>query len=410
MTATLLLVESNSTGTGPLFARRARELGARPLLLATDPDRYGYAREHRIETRRVDTGDAEAVLRAARDVPDLAGVTTSSEYYVPAAAQVAAELGLPGPDPAAVTACRHKGRQRDAMAAAGVPSPRHAAAASAREAVTAARAIGYPVVVKPAAGSGSTGVLKCSDDKDVAGHAESLLAVTANERGLPVEPLVLVEEYVRGPEFSVETFAGFAVAVVAKHLGPAPYFVEIGHDLPAGLPYPEAARMRQTAEHAVRGLGLGFGAAHVELRLTEDGPRVIEVNCRLAGGMIPEMVRRASGLDLVTAQVAAALGARVRLTPVHDRHACIRFLVSDLPAVLDGPPDTLGAATRLPGVEEITLYRGRGDRLRPARDFRDRIGHVLTVSDRAEESSAAAAAALDCLRTAIRPLPEGVSP
>ena len=64
MTRTLLLVESNTTGTGRLFARQARSLGFEPVLAAADPDRYPYAAEDGIRVVRCDTADACAVLDA----------------------------------------------------------------------------------------------------------------------------------------------------------------------------------------------------------------------------------------------------------------------------------------------------------------------------------------------------------
>jgi argininosuccinate lyase len=399
-TPTLLLVESNTTGTGRLFARRCRELGARPVLLADDPDRYGYPAEDGIPVIRADTGSLDAVLAAARALPGglPAGVGTSSDYFVPVAAAAAAALGRPGPDPEAVARVRHKGAQLALLAAGSVPVARHALVTSVGEATAAACRTCLPVVLKPPDGSGSSGVRLCTDMSQVGEHAARLLARTHNERGMPVTRELLVESYVDGPEFSVEVFGHQAVVVVGKHLGAAPHFVETGHDVPAPLSPDRADALAATATQAVKALGLGFGAAHVELRFGPDGPVLIEVNPRLAGGMIPELVRGALGIDLVTAQVAAALGLPAELEPVRARYASLRFLVVEEPSVLDP-----AAVAQLTGTTGAVLTGRPGEPLTPHRDHRDRVGHAIATADTSAQAAGAAEAALTRLRTALEP-------
>lgn len=404
----LLLVESNTTGTGRLFARRAAELGVVPVLLCADPGRYPYAAEDRLRTVVVDTSDESALwaaVRALETEATVAGVLTSSEYYVPAAAVLAYRLGLPGPSAEAVRACRDKAEQRRTLTGAGVGSADFAVVSEVAGAIDAARGIGLPVVVKPVQGSGSLGVRLCADLDEVADHAGTLLSATVNERGITAPGRILVEEYLTGPEFSVEVFGTEAVVTVAKHVGPLPAFVETGHDVPAALPGEQEIALRETAVRAVRALGLGWGAAHVELRLT--GTRtaeVIEVNPRLAGGMIPELVRRACGIDLVRAQVLAALGAAPRLERGGYARASIRFLTCAQDGILARSAaldEAVHRARTVPGTVEALLYRAPGEPVGPAEDFRGRIGHVIAVADRSGRAAEAADRAVALLGEAV---------
>lgn len=404
----LLLVESNTTGTGRLFARRAAELGVVPVLLCADPGRYPYAAEDRLRTVTVDTSDEDALWAAVRALEDgatVAGVLTSSEYYVPAAAALAYRLGLPGPSAEAVRACRDKAEQRRALTGAGVGSADFAAVSEVVGALAAARGIGLPVVVKPVQGSGSLGVRLCTDLDEVAEHAGTLLAATVNERGITAPGRILVEEYLTGPEFSVEVFGTEAVVTVAKHVGPLPAFVETGHDVPAALTGEQEIALRETAVRAVRALGLGWGAAHVELRLT--GTRtaqVIEVNPRLVSGMIPELVRRACGIDLVRAQVLAALGAAPELERTGHARASIRFLTCDHDGILAPSAalhEAVDRARTVPGTVEALLYRAPGEPVGPAEDFRGRVGHVIAVADRSGRAAEAAGRAVALLGEAV---------
>ena len=390
----LALVESNTSGTGRLFVRAAASLGLRPLLLAADPGKWGAMADEGAQVVRADTSDVDAILPVLRGMGPVAGVASSSEYFVAAAAEAAARLGCPGPSADAVRACRDKETQRIRLAAAGVGIPAFEGADTVDEAGRAAARVGLPAVLKPVEGSGSVGVRLCADAAEVRAHAAALLAARTNERGMPVRPRILVEARVDGPEFSVELFGGRVIGITAKHVSPPPWFVETGHDFPAPLPAAESEAVRRCAVDAARALGLGWGALHVELRLSAHGPVIVEVNPRLAGGFIPRVVCLATGIDLVEAAVRAAVGDPVSLAPTADRAASIRFVLPPRGGVLAGV-EGMDRAASVPGVADARLYRALGDEVRRAGDFRDRMGHVIAV---AATPAAARAAAEDALR------------
>jgi argininosuccinate lyase len=400
----LVLVESNTTGSGRQFCEAAREIGLRPVVLVADPDRYPYLRETGIEYRVTDTRDPEAVLDVCRQLPGppIAGVTSSSEYFIATAAGIAARLELQAPAAAAIAACRDKARQRELLAGAHVAVPDHVAVTTAGQAVAAARELGPPVVVKPASGSGSVGVRLCATLAEVADAAAGVLMAGVNERGMCVAARALVEQYVSGDEYSVETFGGQVIGVTRKHLGPAPFFVEIGHDFPAPLPQTRRRALADATGSALAALGLGWGAAHTELRWGPDGPAVIEVNPRLAGGMIPALVCEATGIDLVGCCVALAAGHPVPLTGTRTGGAAIRFVVAERSgrvAAIAGAD----RAARMPGIKAVTLAVAEGDEV-PAvsNSFQDRLGYVLAggadvteAVDRAEAALATVSVRID---------------
>jgi S-sulfo-L-cysteine synthase (3-phospho-L-serine-dependent) len=411
----VLFVESNTSGTGALFCRSARARGLVPVLLASDPGRYPFVADGdlagAIRVEQGDTSRPEAVLEVARGLladGGLAGITSTSEYYVEIAALAAVALGLPAPAPEAVRTCRSKRRLAEVLEAAGVRVPPTRGARSAAQAAAAARDLGLPVVVKPVAGSGSVGVRR-ADTAEVAGAlAEALLAVRTNERGLPNPAEVLVQAMIVGREYSVECIGGRVVGVTAKHLGgPDGTFVETGHDFPAA-PSDEVRAVAEITRRALDAVGFAFGPTHTEVRVDTAGPgfpardgplgpAVIEVNPRLAGGFIPQIVRHATGVDLIDAALAAVTGGPVDLAPRRALHASIRFLT----APGDGPLeriDGVEAAEAVPGVVEVASYRRPGDAVARRGDFRDRIGHVIGVAEDVERAAAAAERALATLQ------------
>jgi biotin carboxylase len=392
----LVLVESNTTGSGRLFCASARRLGLRPVLLARDPARYPYVAADGIDAREVDTASVDAVRGVAgRLGGQVAGVTSSSEYYIGAASEVARALGLPHPDPDAIRACRNKHTQRLRLAAAGVPGPAFAAAGTPASAVNAAERIGFPVVVKPVAGSGSIGTRLCESAVAVHDAAAAVLAADPAALALPPQDAVMVEAKLDGAEFSVETLDDQVIGVIGKRLGPEPYFVEVGHDFPAPLDRAAQAALERTALDALHALGLGWGAAHVELRYSEPaGARLIEVNPRLAGGMIPRMIQEARGIDMIFHMVAKAAGRATAPRPGRSRPAAIRFLVAPHAGRLVEVAG-VAAARRVPGVVEVGLTCRPGQDVVLRQSFQDRLGYVIAT---AEGGNVAAQAADDGVR------------
>lgn len=384
----LAFVESNTSGTGRLFARAAAQQGFRPILLSDDPARYSYVSQDGLETLNVDTRTEGTLLDACRRLGP-AGVTSSSEYFISTAASLARRLGLAGPSPGAVRACRDKFKQRRLLEKAGVPMPAFRAATSIKSAVAAAEDLGLPVVVKPVSGSGSVGVKLCSSLDEVRAHAARLLSQRHNERGAPVARRILVESVASGPEYSVETFNLEVIGITEKHLGPLPDFVEIGHDYPAQLSGAAKQAIESIAQQSLTALGLGWGPAHIELRLTESGPQIIEVNPRLAGGYIPELVRLSCGIDLISATIMLVVGEQPELRRTCDDHTSIRFILSPGDGILTGV-EKLDEAERIPGVTEVKLYKPFGSEVQRQGDFRDRVGHVLARCSSREQAIHAA--------------------
>ena len=397
----VLFIESNTSGTGRLFVQTARVMGFLPVLVTARPEKYAYlSQEGAPEVVCVPRIDEDELFRLIHDRfaggSEVAGITSSSEYFVAAAAALAARFGLAGPDAACVRATRDKSWQREMLAAGGVPTPAFRVVTSAADAVAAAREIGFPVVVKPVDGSGSVGVRECADAMEAGEQADRLLSQAPGTG----ERRILVEALVTGPEFSVEVFSGRVIGITRKHLGSPPFFVEAGHDYPAAVPPDVARALTETVARATALLGLGWGPLHWELRMHGGEVFPIEVNPRLAGGFIPELVRHAQGIDLIRETLRLVVGEAPELEPRRHRHASIRFLFTPGPgrlAAVEGLDEA-----RLPeGVVDVALYRSVGEELTVEGDFRDRIGHVVTCADDFHTVCSAAERSRDLVRVVL---------
>lgn len=358
---------------------------------------------------QVDTGDPEAVGDAARAVAEklpVAGVFTYDESQVVFCARLAEDLGLPGSPAATIEACRDKAATRATLAAAGVPQPASRVVESAEQALAAADGIGYPVVVKARGLAGSFGVVRADDADAVA--AAFAAADGARFPGMPRHESgnVLVEEFLTGPEFSVDAvvFDGEVLPTVfaRKHLSAAPYFEEIGHDVTADDPLWSDGEVLGQLRAIHRVLGFRYGATHTEFRLTAAGPRLIEVNARLGGDFIPYLGHLATGVDPVLAAAHVAVGRRPDVTPSRRAAAAVRFLYppgrcETVEVVVH--EERFGATIHETGV---TAMPGQQLAL-PPDAYMSRYGHVIAVGDGIEQVTADLAAAHELVELVAKP-------
>lgn len=367
-------------------------------LVLLSPQTPTWERPYIIDHLPVGAGEDHRILETAAEAArrhPVAGVVTYHEACVELVALIGAALGVPQCAPEAAARCRDKYAAREALRAAGVPIARGALVDSPDEATKAAAEIGYPVVVKPRALTAGFGVSRA------AGPAELEAAVrTAKANAFP-EPWrfragILIEEYLDGPEISVDcaVHGGRPEPVIfaRKLLGHEPYFEEIGHIVaPAEAVTPDPDRVRDVVVAAHRALGIDSTVTHTEVRLTASGPKIIEVNGRLGGDIIPYVAHLASGLDLPTASADIAVGAEPDLSTTRDGVAGIRFFYE----TSAGRVTETGMTDPPAGLHRVTWLVGEGDDLRTeaGRLHFARVGYAIVTADDIEQCAARLTAA-----------------
>ncbi|MEU7719153.1 ATP-grasp domain-containing protein [Streptomyces tibetensis] len=332
------------------------------LLTGTEPS---WEKPFIVDHTVVDLSDPAALLAGGRALAqhhDLAGVVTWDEWHLVPTARLARALGLSSTSVEVMRACRNKATARALFARHGVPSAASMRARTLLEADRATMTLGLPAVIKPAAFAGSIGVIRVDRPEELPAAFEFASAGASRSRE---DTGVLVEEYLDGPEFSVECVthrgATTAVAVTRKHLGPAPYFDEAGHTVDAADPL--LAQVAPAAAAAVKALGITDGVQHVELRLVDGRPRLIEVNARIGGDMIGHLVRLATGIDLPRAAADLACGRAPDLTPTRSGAAGIRMLYPDTSGTLTARHINLPFAAHTPWLRQVQWIREIGDEL-----------------------------------------------
>jgi biotin carboxylase len=349
----------------------------------------GWENPYLVGSTVVDTLDATAMVAAAHALPEApAGVLCWDEIRMIPTAELIAALGLPGSVPDAIGRCRDKHRTRNALDAAGVPQPSSMLVDSFDGAVTAAATTGYPVVLKPRALGASFGVSAAAGPEAMpAAYAE---ARGATEDGVPrYDAGVLVEEYLDGPEISVDAAVAdgevIPLFVARKMLGFPPYFEEVGHVVDAADPLLQDPDVLDVLVRAHAAVGFTRGMTHTELRLTAAGPRVVELNCRLGGGLIPWVGLLATGVDPGKAAVQVAVGDRPDVGATSKRVASVQFLYPERDCVVAGV--SIDRTALPPEVAAVGALVAAGQRLvlPPEGRVTSRYAYVIVAADSAEE-------------------------
>jgi biotin carboxylase len=373
-------------GAGPAQLGLLEAAEARGLWLGVvdrDPGAPGF----RFADRRciLSTEDEPAIERLAGALGIDGIIAPGTDWPVGVAARIAERCGLPHPiSPETAVLATNKLRQRERLAAAGVPQPRSWIVGGDDELPE----ISGPVVVKAPDRQGQKGLTLVESP----GQLEPAIEVARNASR---NGLALVEELVDGPEITVVGFSvggRFGALTVTDRLtaDPPAFGVALAHVWPSHV----RGLTPDVAERAVAALGIANGPSYTQLRVGAGGPQVIEVAARLGGGHDAELVQAAVGVDLNGLAIDAALGLPVaapRPAPVVGG-AVTRFLVA--------PPGVLERVEVPPGVV-ARIYREPGFVFTPLRQGSDRAGAVLATGESREEALARADSAAERIRFVV---------
>jgi biotin carboxylase len=352
--------------------------------------------------------DVSAGRIASRSRP-VDAVVAADAPMLPLAAAVAARMGLPHNPGGAVLAAADKARQRQLWAAAGVAQPRFAAvpATAPDDAIRrAAVATGFPCVVKAVSLSASQGVLRADSPAQAVTAATRIRGVLAAAGRPAAEPL-LVEEYITGPELSIDgLLEGGDLTPVAVFDKPAmtdgPTFEETLLVTPSRLPGDVLAAAVGVAGRAARALGLRTGPVHAEMRVTGTGPAMLELAARSIGGLCARVLRFPGGKSLEELILANALGEPVPAG--HGEQTVPPAGVFMLPVpragvlrAIEGRAD----AEAVPGITGVTITIPLGGQVRPLPDGDQYLGFVFAEAATPEGVEKALVAASQRLRPVI---------
>ena len=401
---TVLFVGAGRHQRGAIL--QARERGLRVVGVDRNPDAPGL--EVADVAEAVDFTDVDAVTEVARRHAVDGALTVSADRAVPVVAAVTERLGLPSIGVEVAHRMRNKIAMRLALAEEGIPQPPYAAVRSLAEGRLALKTVGVPAVLKPADSGGQRGVFRIDSADDLDAHLHAALAESAERE-------CILEGFIDGIEMNGIVIArdGRAeVVTLSDRLRPPGIGFGVGwiHVYPATAYGDQLELSERVAERAVEVLGLRDGIAFPQLIAHPDGSvAVVEVAARIPGGQMADLVRHATGVDLVEVALRFALGEPVPDEVARPRFAqplAIRFLTAEPGPLPTGRVTRIGSLEPVlaaDGVVQAATYLQVGETIRPARLDGDRRGYVIALAETNMAALDRAEAAARLLRVEVEP-------
>lgn len=370
--------------------RAALSLGLDIVLIAKQIP--SYAAELAIETVIVDLDNFAACLAVAAKLHQkytFDGIVCWSETDVPLKNFLARELGFAGMSEQAVRHSRDKITMKHRLKHLGPMIPAFHEVSSMADARIAAARIGYPVIVKPASGSGSKGIFKVEDDGSLE-QALSLLAEIATDKFDSVFTAfggkIILEEFVEGPEFSVDGYAAdnqIRVIGITDYQSDANTFVENRHIFPSHFSSDIQQEITRCAKTIVRELGIDNTVFHLEGKYTRDGFKFIECAARPAGGYIStHLLQHASRQQHLQNYVQICRGIPPSSLRLTQDYIGVRYLFAERPGTLSGV-DNVAKVLAHPCIQHLYLHFSPGHRVAlPPEDYSAyRLGVLIGTAE-----------------------------
>ena len=359
--------------------KKAREMGVYVIAVDDDPNAPGMA----LADRAIVPGglmNEDKLVAIAKEEQIDGVIHPCSEVAMNVMGRINDELHLSGISKEMAIRATNKHLMREAFEKYGAPSPKSILTKDEEDAwAIFCEQFTTNAILKPSRNSGSRGIAKV--EKSITKEAFVELYRRALDESR--DHSVLIEQFIEGPEFSVEVIVWqgepYVLAVTDKKTTEAPYFVELGHNQPSVYPGDIQQKLKDGAIAGIKALGLSNCAAHCELKVQDGEAYLMEIGARMGGDFIStELTHLSSGIDMVAATINVVLGIEPDLTPSEPKHGvCIRYFTpkpGKLMAI-DGEEVLKDAC-----VYDAELYHKVGDIIPEVKSSLDRSGHVIVTA------------------------------
>ncbi|UYG06243.1 ATP-grasp domain-containing protein [Halomonas sp. M4R1S46] len=255
-------------------------------------------------------------------------MTLSADYPVKAVGILNSRYQLPGITEEVVSIVSDKGVLRQHCHGSGITSPswlvQYESTGFDIDKIMAM----IPVVVKPTCSSGGRGVT-CIRKGDSVSQLNDALAHACK---FSKNGGVIIESYISGKEYSAETITSRGItqviAITEKITSGHPFYMEVGHNIPYIFDDQEWSEVKQFLYSVINGIGIDNSPAHIEFKVDEGVPVLVEVGARLGGGFITtDLIPLASGINMVSAAISLCMGTEPQTQRTHSHAAAIRYLI-----------------------------------------------------------------------------------
>jgi len=379
--------------------KKAVSLAYEVITVDYDPNSIGHRYSHHFV--HCSTTDKDGVLTAAKELAIDGIMTFASDVAVTTVAHVAEHLDLPGPGTHVAAILTDKQRTREFQARSCLSHPPFAAGPPNADTIESAASLRFPVLVKPVDTSGSRGITLVD-----APNLGSLLSAARFAGSYSRAGRICIEELVPGEDITFEGFildGAFVFAVITKkHLN---HFAVAGHQ----APHPDSQRLLGLVTAAVtahcHALDYVNGPCDADIRITPNGPVVIEMSPRLGGNGVPAIASLTTGRDLSAAAIKNAVGDEPTLTALNSKQENTSYgsiiFGSDYPGILESHASVDEIRKTLPALRECHFFRNPGAHIEAFVDGGTALGYAVFAIRDSEDYASSSKACLSALRMRV---------
>ncbi|WP_196246643.1 ATP-grasp domain-containing protein [Streptococcus constellatus] len=396
---TLVIIETTTSGAGSKIIKSGIQHGYKVIFLCSNLDRYtnlGLEQLSNFEIIITDTSSFEQIISTINIKnlkENLSGIISLSDSYVEIASKVAEYFNLTSSNSESLEIIRDKGKVRELFRdyEFSVKNKVIYDVKDLEEWKT------FPAVSKSVSGTGSIDV-KVSLYKDDLYKETKKMLVKYGE--------LLIEKYETGNlishELLVQDGKVLSLGFTNRILGQIPYFVEVSYSFPYSLDFQEKQKMEQYSDIIISLLGYRNGALHIEYILTENGPKLIEINGRLGGGMLGPMISKSFEIDIYDYIINIFCSEeKAELEHFVPKKAYSTTVIySQKEGELLYKDDSL--VHTYPNIEEFYFNAKIGDYLKEPTNFRGDLGYIMSFGKDTEEAYLKSQSALSTLIMRIK--------
>ncbi len=403
----ILFIETNTTGTGLQAMKYAKKLGYEVHFWTSDLNQYRFMGEQhpsqladQIET--LDTFDAEFMhQKILNENLSFSGVLAFDDYHLMQCAYLAKKLSLPGQKLEALAKVRNKAKMREHLTEVGfsrIKQPKYQIVSETEP--SHYNNIPFPCILKPVDDSGSNGVTICHTTEELQCALEIEKDRIVNERGYKLARQWLIEEKISGQEYSAELVyhhAKWKLISITRKETYGSHSVECGH---VSGTFKIKKDIEQDLSELLMVFDLDYSAAHVEFFQSEDGLYLVEINPRLAGDCIPDLVEIATGVNMIQNIVKQSVGLEEDLIISNHQYAAIQFILPEHQGTYSAVSGVENLKNRM-DIERVHIgplpYTSHG-----IKSSYHRIGYVIAKATSAEDARQIAVEAVNQLEWSVR--------
>lgn len=373
--------------------QKAVSMGYETLTVDADSEAIGFSHAHKHAI--VNIVDEKACLEYARKEQIDGVVTAATDFGVLSASYVAQEMGLPGLKYEVAQLIKNKYRVRKCLFEHHVDDTEQAFEINKFTDIDElAKKLRYPVMVKPCDGSGSRGASRV--DK-----VEQLKKACSFAMNGSITHRAEIESFITGQEYGAESIVIdgqiHVLAIMKKWMTEPPYYAELGHAIPSGLPGDVEEKAKVCVKNAIAALGVNFGSVNMDMLITPNGGvYIVDIGARMGGNMIgPCVIPCGTGIDYVGAMIQNAVGDPVDMS-IHPHSAVATKLLAFDEGIVKAIPD-MKAIERTYGVE-IYHHMTEGMKINEYHTNLDGCGYVVARSSTTEDAELKTKMALDAIK------------